>query len=76
MSIPDYVKNMFKARTKGRLGRMGPVQVSGALEEELDAMLPGDVLEMDGRSSGRQYSVVLREDLEHVMDLARMRIRK
>jgi hypothetical protein len=55
---------------------MGPIQVSGALEDELNSMVPGDVLEMTGRDSGRQYSVVLREDLQHVLDLARIRIRK
>lgn len=74
--IPDLVKSLFTRRTQGRVGLTGPIQVSGALEAELNSMLPGDVLNMTGRSSGREYSVVLREDLEHVMGLARMRLRK
>lgn len=74
--IPDMVKNLFTRRTRGRVSQMPAVRVSGALEAELNAMLPGDVLEMAGKESGREYAVVLREDLEHVMELARMRMRK
>lgn len=73
--IPDYVKNMFKRRTQGRISFVGPIPVTGVLHEALSDLQPGEVLELS-IESGRQYAAISREDLDHVLELVGMRSRK
>jgi hypothetical protein len=75
--IPESIRNLFKRRTVGRLSPIrGPYRVTLELEAALNDLKPGEIMELTGRETGRQYVVVMREDLEHVLTIAGLSERK
>ena len=75
--IPETIRRLFTPKTQGRLtAHKGRHVVSLSMEAALNDLQPGEIMDVVGLTSGREYRLVLREDMDFLLERAGRRAKK